>query len=1463
MEGGEVALPEQRPPALSLSELPVCALRLSAPDLVTLLQRRAAAHPERLWARFLSSGDVDGPTVSWTWGELDQRARAVAAMLQVRCVPGDRVLLLFPPGLDFAAGWFGCLYAGLIAVPAYPPEPARLDRTLPRLQAIAADAGASAVLTIGMIAGMAEGLGAMAPELAALPWIAADGLPPGAADGWRRPRVQTDDIAFLQYTSGSTGAPKGVMVTHGNVLHNSASIEQGFGNRRDVGRGVSWLPMFHDMGLIGNIAHPVDAGLEVTFLSPIDFLRRPMRWLEAISHFGGTISGGPDFAYGLCARKATDEDIARLDLRSWAQAYTGAEPVRATTLDTFARRFAPAGFDPGALYPTYGLAEATLFVSGGARGQRPRVLDIDPDAVSRGEVRPGDGRRLSVGCGGRRFDTELVIADPATRQRLPTGQIGEIWVRGPSVARGYWNKPARTVETFGAHLSGEAASDTPWLRTGDLGFLEDDGELHISGRCKDLIIIRGRNLYPQDIELAAEAACPGLRPGCVVALGLEAEEGLALVAEVRDPAVAGDEGLVGRLCEAVMEAAGAALRAVVLLRARGLPKTSSGKRQRHAAAALLAEGSAHEDAVLWRWQAAPARTASAESGDDTAAAALCDWMVSWLEAEGAAPAGQIDPSRSLAAQGVDSVQLAALGGELERRLGFQVPGELLFGRSVTQLAERLCTGKRQLSRGEALSLLAEGERADLGALSVLPADIVVAQRPDMPTHPGVLLTGATGFLGGYLLSELLERTHGDVVCLVRAADGAAGLARVQANLARFGLWKDAHAARLRVLPGDLSEPAFGWGEARFARVAAQVQAIYHCGAKVHWAAPLSSLEAANIGGTREALRMAALGGGLPVHLVSSVGVFPIGLSDQASFPEQEPLRDGDRLRIGYFQSKWCAEKLAEQARERGIPVSIYRPGFISGDSRTGAEADSQGQLYCAFLEGCLQLGAAPRVEKVLDLLPVDFVARAIAGISLTAEAAAGRSYNLRNPHPMPQRAYYAQLRRRGYPLREIAYPRWRQAVLELPPSSDNPLVRFQGYYRAVTEQSMRRLEAQMDRAMPIEDTAAVAQLSALGIDCPRFDGALLDRYLDWYRARDLISAPPTARGVSAPAPEQPQTASTLAASFSTSFADMMAAPDTDGERLGRLYDRAKEKQWDAALRIDWRQDLDPESPDDLPDAGIPLYGSPVWAKLSGKERNRVRHHFQAWQLSQYMHGEQGALLAASKLVQQLPGADAKLYAATQVMDEARHLEAFTRLLRDKFELHYGVNRPLEGLLRDVLSDARWDMTCLGMQVLIEGLALAAFATMRQQSTNELMQSVNTAIMEDEARHLAFGRLLLAAHYKTLTDAERDEREEFVVEACYALRDRFRAEEVWERLGLPVAACTTWLDEGGTMRRYRAELFSRVAPTVRAIGLMGPRVERAFADMGVMQFAQAEPLDILAADRLVLSGTPVAAPAALR
>jgi acyl-CoA synthetase (AMP-forming)/AMP-acid ligase II len=454
--------------------------------------------------------------VHLTYRELQRRARAIAAALRFAGAKGERALLLFPPGLDFIEGFFGCLYAGVVAVPAYPPHFGKLDRSLPRLQAIIADAQATLVLTTSPILERAKLILTQAPDLKALCWLATDQVVSDVDEHWRAEHATCGDLAFLQYTSGSTGHPRGVMLTHANLLHNASLIFHVF-EHTETDSYVSWLPMFHDMGFMVGVLQPLYAGIRAVVMSSAAFLQRPARWLEAISRYRATTSGGPNFAYDLCARKITADDAAALDLSSWTVAFNGAEPVRAETLARFAARFDQCGFRRAALYPCYGLAEATLVVTGGRKKSLPVIKQVEAKTM--------------VGCGGALAGERVIIVDPASLTELKDGQVGEIWVYGPSVARGYWNRPEETRQTFNAYLSD--TGEGPFLRTEDLGFIEA-GELYITGRIKDLIIIRGLNHYPQDIEWTVESCNTALRPGCSAAFTIEAdgEERLVIVQEV-------------------------------------------------------------------------------------------------------------------------------------------------------------------------------------------------------------------------------------------------------------------------------------------------------------------------------------------------------------------------------------------------------------------------------------------------------------------------------------------------------------------------------------------------------------------------------------------------------------------------------------------------------------------------------------------------------------------------------------------------------------------------------------------------------------------------------------------------------------------------------------------------------------------------------------------------------------------
>jgi natural product biosynthesis luciferase-like monooxygenase protein/FkbM family methyltransferase len=644
-------------------------------SLVHLLRGRAEVRPERLAYTFLKNGEAEDGEIRV--GDLDARARALGAALQELGGAGERVLLLFPPGLDFIAGFFGCLYAGAVAVPAYPPS---LSRAQPRLRAIARDARPAVVLAPGHLAVKREAIVAQVPELAAARWLDADAVESACADRWREVSPGPDTLAFLQYTSGSTADPKGVMVSHGNLLHNEEMIRRAF-DQSEQSVIVGWLPLYHDMGLIGNVLQPLWVDAPCILMSPASFLQRPVRWLRAISRYRGTTSGGPNFAYDLCVRKISPEEREGLDLSSWEVAFNGAEPVRAATLDRFAEAFAPSGFRREAFYPCYGLAEGTLFVSGGATGRASPVAPA-----------PDSGRPL-VGCGHAWLDQRIAIVEPKPEPEsgieLPPGQVGEIWVAGPSVAGGYWERDEETRRTFQARLAGNPAGPS-FLRTGDLGFLAD-GELFISGRLKDLIILRGRNLYPQDVELTAEQSHPALRPGCAAAFDVEMEgdQRLVLVSELERGSTASAEEVAAAVRRAVAQEHEAQVHEVVLIRVGTLPKTSSGKIRRRACREGYLAGTLE---VLGRSGAVPGggddapfdsgpgseitRESLAALPPDERQVAVQEWLARRAARRGL-PAPR--PDRPLVESGLDSLAAVELQHAAESGLGARIPVAALLG----------------------------------------------------------------------------------------------------------------------------------------------------------------------------------------------------------------------------------------------------------------------------------------------------------------------------------------------------------------------------------------------------------------------------------------------------------------------------------------------------------------------------------------------------------------------------------------------------------------------------------------------------------------------------------------------------------------------------------------------------------------------------------------------------------------
>jgi acyl-CoA synthetase (AMP-forming)/AMP-acid ligase II len=562
-------------------------------DFVQVLRHRAIEQPELEVYRFLAF--TGGEEISLNCRELEQRVIGVAAALANRFRPGSRILLLFPPGLEYIVGFFACMYAGMIAVPAYPLEPAQIERTLPRLIGIVKDCTASAVLTTAEARDQAQSVLPEASMGDALPWMAIDEIDenPIHVRGFQIAKVDHNRPVYLQYTSGSTGTPKGVIISHRNLLHNSRQIATRF-EHTTRSQGVIWLPPYHDMGLIGGILQPLFAGFPVALMSHIDFLKHPLRWLRAVSRYRATTSGGPNFAYEMLASmRIADSDLDSLDLHAWDVAFIGAEPIRAKTLSIFADRFARCGFRREAFYPCYGLAEHTLFVSGGSKQFAPRM-----------------NAAQAIGCGRPADDSLLLIVDPASGKQCDDGRVGELWAQGPSVARGYWNNPEATQATFAATVEGVEGH---FLRTGDYGYRENE-ELFITGRLKEMMIVRGANHYPHDLEATVEELDQTIfRPGGCAIFSIEdaIDPRIVVVRELRprylklaEESIDAEQQtsmdrLIGKVRSAINVRHGIVVSDIVFTPPATVPKTTSGKIQRHLCRSQFMDGSLPR-VVHWR-----------------------------------------------------------------------------------------------------------------------------------------------------------------------------------------------------------------------------------------------------------------------------------------------------------------------------------------------------------------------------------------------------------------------------------------------------------------------------------------------------------------------------------------------------------------------------------------------------------------------------------------------------------------------------------------------------------------------------------------------------------------------------------------------------------------------------------------------------------------------------------------------
>lgn len=652
---------------------------------IEVLEANALHFPQRAALHFLPDGVEIGETL--TFAQLHEQSQSLAAALQARCSPGDRVLLMLPSSLDYARAFCACLYAGLIAVPLFPP-PSRKPRHLDRVRNVVIDAQPALILAP---LDHCEGLRELVEHRVDVLTVNNLGTP--APDTWQRPAIDGASVAFLQYTSGSTGTPKGVEVRQRNLIANVELMRKAYGFD-EHGAMVNWLPLYHDMGLIGGVLAPLYSGMPCYLMASQTFVNAPSTWLQALSRYRATASFAPNFAYALCNRVVSDSLIAQLDLSAWQHAINGAEPIHPATLDAFARRFAACGLNPMAISPGYGQAEATLCVSATPAEALPVVLRLDKSVLETGHVALASGDTTAVefvACGYPQALHTIAIADPNTHERCAVDRIGEVWLQGPSNAEAYWKNPDASRYAFEAQIVGEPGY---YLRSGDLGFMHE-GQIVICGRLKDLLILNGRNLYPHDIEFAITDSEPGIRTGRIAAFSemdlLLGREKLVIVAEPQrkfvDPAH--HPALFASMQTAVREAADCGIDQIVLVEAGTIPMTTSGKIARQGARNQWAAGTLSIIAQSGGQASTPVERIAIEQLRRQPSLSACQ---QWLEQTliEVNPYLSVDVELSLIGLGLDSIGIADFAARLHRDLGWDLDTQSLFGeRRLAEWAQAL------------------------------------------------------------------------------------------------------------------------------------------------------------------------------------------------------------------------------------------------------------------------------------------------------------------------------------------------------------------------------------------------------------------------------------------------------------------------------------------------------------------------------------------------------------------------------------------------------------------------------------------------------------------------------------------------------------------------------------------------------------------------------------------------------
>jgi thioester reductase-like protein len=949
-------------------------------------------HPNKLLYSYidLNGNQIDG----YSYKSFLHRTKAIAGHLRTehRFAAQDRLLLAYPPGLEMICAFFGCVRAGLIPVPVYPPSSHGFQGALYKMVHIAKDCQAAGILTSRDYHGSLKtnlarsGVSASGVDvdyISGLRWIVTEDFVDTISDEI----FAASKLLFLQYTSGSTRDPKGVMVTHENILHNCPLV---IDHHAPV--VVSWLPQYHDMGLIGCYLYPALKGGTTYGFAATDFIQRPALWFDTIRTYGASASAAPNFAYDYCLRagRLSKESLENCDLSSMRLLMAAAEPIKPATYTRFLEAFQPYGLKSDCFFVAYGLAENTLAVSHSGR----KIISVNKNAIALGKARMttetseiGSATQI-VSCGTPLPGLNIQIVDPEKHLALEPGRIGEIWVAGDSKCQGYWNNPELTLKMFHARLVDDSPYDDGYLRTGDMGFF-NEGELFVCGRIKDMIIVRGQNYYPQDIEEVVEKASGMIRTNCVAAFQIheDSEPALAVVAEVKNPKTLPD---ALKMAAAIRNYLNVEVALISFIAPRAIPRTSSGKIMRHKTKQMWLEG---QFTVLSEFSRE--KDTSATSGSENQSS--FDVLKARYNLTGT-------ESYNLVEAGLDSLDLVVFMHEIK---------ELLKDKGADVLARQVDIGVIQrVSVAELFRLAEQLERAPEEALVVLRSSLAafreeqrVAEKlmmsndrklifeppapallPEIPILNRVLLTGGTGFIGPFLMKSLLEQTNARIYVLVRASDEHQGRQRLRAAMASMGPCAPGlmQMFEARVVPvcGDLGQPKLGLTQRVWDQLANEVDTVFHNGATVNYLLNYDRVRDANVLGTNEILRLAFEGRPKSFNYVSTTFVF--GWAVKKVLYETDVNEKMELLDFGYSQSKWVAEQVVIDARSQGLETRIFRPALVSPSVTGGGNNFDIAVRLVAFM---VNHGIGVDALNQVSFVPADVTANNIVAISTTSGTA--------------------------------------------------------------------------------------------------------------------------------------------------------------------------------------------------------------------------------------------------------------------------------------------------------------------------------------------------------------------------------------------------------------------------------------------------------------------------------------------